>query len=53
MNILAAYNISFFQDFEIFLRRENDLVEDDVRLVLDEYTSNFITFQKKNRYLHF
>ena len=37
MNILADYNSSIFQDFESFLRTEPDLVEDDIRLVLDEY----------------
>ena len=36
MFILALYVDSIFQDFESFLRTENDLVEDDVRLVLDE-----------------
>ena len=36
MRILAIYNSSKFQDFESFLRTEVDLVEDDIRLVLDE-----------------
>ena len=36
MLILAMYVDSIFQDFETFLRTEIDLVEDDVRLVLDE-----------------
>ena len=33
---LAVYNRSIFQDFESFLRTAVDLVEDDIRLVLDE-----------------
>ena len=43
MKILAGYVSSVFQDFESYLRTEVDLVEDDVRLVLDEYNSSFIT----------
>ena len=34
---------SIIQDFESFLRTEIDAVEDDCRLVLDEYSSSFIT----------
>ena len=34
-----------FQDFESFPRTEVDLVEDDVRSVLDEYKSSFITYE--------
>ena len=45
MNILARYTNSVSQDFESFLRTEVDLVEDDVRLVLEEYNSNFITYE--------
>ena len=45
MNILARYNSSVFQDFESFLRTQVDLVEDDVKLVLDEYNSSFITYE--------
>ena len=37
MDTLAIYNKYMFQEFESFLRTENDLVEDDTRLVLDEY----------------
>ena len=44
MLILAMYIDSIFQDFENFLRTEIDLVEDDIRLVLDEYNSSFITY---------
>ena len=36
MNILATYIRSVFQDFESFLRTQIDLVEDDIKLVLDE-----------------
>ena len=45
MNILAIYTSSIFQDFESFLRTQIDLVEDDVKLVLDEYNSSFITYE--------
>ena len=45
MNIIARYTNSVFQDFESFLRTQIDLVEDDIKLVLDEYNSNFITYK--------
>ena len=45
MNILSIYTRSVFQDFESFLRTQIDLVEDDVKLVLDEYNSSFITYE--------
>ena len=45
MNILANYTSSVFQDFESFLRTQIDLVEDDIKLVLDEYNSNFFTYE--------
>ena len=45
MNILANYISSVFQDFERFLRTRIDLVEDDIKLVLDEYNSSFITYE--------
>ena len=45
MKILALYNSSLFQDLESFLRTEVDLVEDDIRLVLDEFSSIFITHE--------
>ena len=44
-NILARYTSSVFQDFESFLRTEIDLVENDIKLVLDEYNSNFISYK--------
>ena len=43
MLILAIYSSSILQDFESFLGTEIELVEDDIRLVLDEYISSFIT----------
>ena len=43
MRILPIYTSSVFQDFESFLRTQIDLVQDDVRLVLDEYNSSFVT----------
>ena len=43
MRILAMYNIYLFQNFEDFLRTEFDLVENDIRLVLDDYNSSFVT----------
>ena len=45
MNILAIYIRSVFQDFESFLRTQIDLIEDDIKLVLDEYSSSFITYE--------
>ena len=45
MNILAIYIRSVFQVFESFLRLQIDLVEDDIKLVLDEYYSSFITYE--------
>ena len=45
MNILSIYTSSVFQDFESFLRSQIDLVEDDIKLVLEEYNSNFVTYK--------
>ena len=45
MNLLAIYVNSIFQVFESFLRREVDLVEDGVKLSLDENNSSFITYE--------
>ena len=45
VNILSIYIRSVFQDFESFLRTQIDLVEDDIKLVLDEYNSNFNTYE--------
>ena len=45
MNILSIYTGSVFQDLESSLRTQIDLIEDDVKLVLDEYSSSFITYE--------
>ena len=45
MNILARYTSFVFQDFESFLRTQIDLVEEDIKLVLEEWNSNFITYE--------
>ena len=45
LEILAGYTNSVFQDFESFLRTQIDLIEDDLKLVLDEYNSSFITYE--------
>ena len=45
MNIVAGYVISVFQVFKSYLRTEVDLIEDDIKLVLDEYNSSFITYE--------
>ena len=45
MNIVAGYVSSVFQDFESYLRTEVDLVGDDIKLVLDEKNSSFITYK--------
>ena len=45
MNILAIYTSSVFQDFESSLRTQIDLIEDDIKLVLDEYNSSFNTYE--------
>ena len=43
--ILPGYTSSIFQDFESYLRIEFDLVEDDIKLVLDKYNSSSITYE--------
>ena len=45
MNILSIYTSSVFQDFENFLRTQIDLIEDHVKLAVDEYNSIFITYE--------
>ena len=45
MNILAIYTSSVSQDFGSFLRTQIDLIEADIKLVLDEYNSSFITYE--------
>ena len=42
MRILWVYVSSIFQDFESFLRTALYVVEDDIRLVLDEFNSSFL-----------
>ena len=44
MNIVAGYVSSVFHDFGSYLRTEVDLIENDIKLVLDEYNSSFITY---------
>ena len=43
MLILSGYTSSMFHDFESFLKTEVDLLEHDIKLVLDEYKSSFST----------
>ena len=45
MNILSGFPRSVIQDFESYLRTEVDLNEDDIKLVLDEYNSSFLTYK--------
>ena len=45
MDILGFYIMCIVQGFESFLGTEVDLVEDDIKLVLDEYNSSFITYE--------
>ena len=45
MRILSIYTSSVYQDFESFLRTQTDLIEDDVKMVLDEYNLSFITYE--------
>ena len=45
LNSLAIYIDSVFQHLESFLTTQIDLVEDDINLVLDEYSSSFITYE--------
>ena len=45
MNFLSIYTSSVFQNFESFLRTQIDLVEVDIKLVLDQYNSSFNTYE--------
>ena len=47
LNKLSIYTSSVFQDFESFVTRQIDLIEDDVKLVLDEYNSSFFTYESE------
>ena len=45
MNIVAGSVSSAFQDFESYLRQEIDLVEDNIKMVLDEHNSSLINYE--------
>ena len=45
MIILAIYTSSILQDFESFLRTQIDLIEEDIKVVLDDFNSSFITYE--------
>ena len=45
MNILSSCPRSVFQVFESYLRTETDLVDDDIKFVLDKYNSSFMTYE--------
>ena len=44
MDFSAGHSSSILQDTESYLRTEADFVEDEIRLVLDEYNSSFIFY---------
>ena len=48
MKSLDTCNISLIQVFESFHRTEINLVEDDVRLVLDECKSSSVTYERSS-----
>ena len=43
--IFQVFILCLFQYFESFLITEVDVVEDDIKLVLDEYNSSFVTYE--------
>ena len=45
MKYLPFYTSSVFQDLESFLRTQIDLIEDYVKLVLDEYNSSLNSYE--------
>ena len=45
MKFLAGQISSILQDFECYLRTEFGLVENDIRLALEEYNSSFIAYE--------
>ena len=45
MKISAGYTRPMSQDFESNLRTDIDLIEDDIRLLLDNGNSSFITYE--------
>ena len=53
VKILGSYIMSIFQEFESFFRTKVDLVEDDKKLVLDEYNSSFVTYELKQGVYNF
>ena len=53
MNLLSIYTSPVVQDFESFLRTLFDLVEDDIKLVLDKYKLSFTTYELQPRINNF
>ena len=45
MDIFGFYLMCIFQDFESFRKTDVDLVRDDIKLVLDEYNTSFVTYE--------
>ena len=45
MDVLAGYTSSIFQEVESYLRKGFDIVENDNRLVEDEYNSKLLVYQ--------
>ena len=45
IKILAGFTRSILQDFKSYSTTEINLVEDDIRLVLEEWNSSFITYE--------
>ena len=45
MDIFGFYLMCIFQDFESFRKTEVDLVRDDIKIVLDEYNTSFVTYE--------
>ena len=43
--LLMAYARSLFRDFESYLRIAVGLDEDDIRLILKQYSANFVTYE--------
>ena len=53
MDNIGFYIMSKVQDFERCLRTEINLVEDDIRLVLEDFNSSLITYELEARILNF
>ena len=45
MDVLPGYTSSILQDTESYLRKQDDSIEDDTRLVLNENNSSFSMFE--------